>query len=179
MALPTPYLGEIRMFAGHWQPKGWHFCDGSLLSIAQNAALFSLLGTTYGGDGQATFALPDLRGRVPMHRGNNVSPGMLGGTETVTLTQQQLPLHNHLVGANSGTPADLSAPASNTVLGDQGGDAQDPQPYAYVPPGSGDQTSLAANSLQATGGSLSHENMQPFLVISYIIALEGIFPSQT
>jgi len=179
MGQPTPFLGEIRLFAGFWEPKGWHFCDGSLLSIAQNAALFSLLGTTYGGDGEATFALPDLRGRVPMHAGNNIARGTLGGTEAVTLTQQQLPLHNHFVGVNSGTAADLSVPASNTVLGDQGGDVVTPQPYAYFPPGSDGQTNLAAISLQAMGGGQSHENMQPFLVIGYIIALEGVYPTQT
>ena len=167
------YIGEIRMFAGTFAPRGWAFCEGQLLSIAQYTALFSLLGTTYGGDGRTTFALPDLRGRVPMHPGQG--PGLSlrrlgekGGVEQHTLTTQELPPHTHAlyadssVGTSSG-PGGL-APARNA---------------AGIPQyGPGSNVTLDASAVGTTGGGQPHSIMQPYLAVNYIIALEGIFPSR-
>jgi microcystin-dependent protein len=168
----TPYLGEIRMFAGNFAPRGWAFCNGQLLPIAQNSALFSLLGTTYGGDGRTTFALPDLRGRVPLHPGTG--PGLttrrLGeksGGESVTLAVSQVPSHSHTVapGAVSGQgntswPAG-SAPAAGRNF------------HSTAAP----DVSMRATVSTNTGGGQSHPNMQPYLGISFIIALQGVYPS--
>lgn len=168
------YIGEIRMFAGNFAPTGWAKCEGQLLSIAQNTALFSILGTTYGGDGQTTFALPDLRGRAPIHYGqgpglSNYVIGQQGGTETTTLTVNNLPAHNHSINGivedgNSASPTG-NFPAGTKLL--------DPE-YSN----SGTVTPMNANMAGYTGGNAPVNNMQPYLTVTYIIALYGIYPSQ-
>jgi microcystin-dependent protein len=163
-----PFIGEIRMFGGNFAPTGWAFCDGQLIPISENDALFTLIGTTYGGDGLVTFALPDLRGRVPIHQGNGFTLGQAAGVETVTLTTQQIPVHSHafLGSLNQGGTTN---PPTNVV-------AQIPGGNVYIQ----DSTGVAMNnqSLQPVGGSQPHENRQPFLTISFIIALDGVFPQQ-
>lgn len=174
------FLGEIRLFAGNFPPRGWAFCDGALLAIAQNDALFALIGTTYGGDGQSTFALPDLRGRVPLHQGtlagNNYVIGQQAGAESVTLTSSQLPPHSHSASASLAAP-----PATGTGISLAGPGTYVPaapgKPRLYAPAGSS-PAAMAAQAIQATGGGQPHNNMAPFLALSFIIALEGIFPSQ-
>jgi len=171
-----PYVGEIRMFAGSYEPAGWMFCDGRLLSIADYQVLFVLLGTTYGGDGQTTFALPDLRGRAPIHQGPGYVMGQMGGTETVTLTTNQIPAHTHTGVMTLG-------------INHQGGNADTPiGNVAAVNPGRSNEYSTTSNaamgtvSLTATtsaaGGSQPHENMKPYVVLNYIIAWIGTYPSQ-
>jgi microcystin-dependent protein len=176
--MSDPYVGEIRMFGGNFAPAGWAFCDGQLMPISENDVLFTLIGTTYGGDGQSTFGLPNLQSRVPIHQGTSPSSGTtytMGeafGVESVTLTQQQMPVHNHtLLGsgadANSATATDNVAavlPAATTK-----------RAYGTLGPiGTLDPTSIAP-----AGGSQPHDNLQQFLVISFIISLFGIFPTQT
>jgi len=178
--MSQPFLGQLAMFAGNFAPLGWASCDGQLLSISQNSALFNLLGTTYGGDGVNTFGLPDLRGRVPVHQGSNgVSnyvPGQIGGAESVVLTTGQLPSHAHPFLA-SGSP-DSNTPA-NTMLASEGGaDANKVSIYAPFDTTSANMTTLLPTSLTSMGNGQPHENRQPFLAINYIIALQGIFPSQ-
>jgi len=173
-----PYVGEIRMFAGNYAPYGWAICDGSLLSIAENDVLFALIGTTYGGDGQTTFALPDLRGRAPIHQGNGYVIGQLGGTETVTLTANQIPTHSHTgslmlgiskQGGNVDTPVG-NVTAVNPARGNE---------FSTVSNGTMATVSFSAGAATSiTGGNQPHENMKPFVAINYIIALYGIFPSQ-
>ncbi len=171
--MATPFIAQITMFGGNFAPRGWAFCDGQILSISQNTALFSLLGTTYGGNGQTTFALPDLRGRTPIgpRQGaglSNYNLGQKGGTETVTLNQTELPAHTHQVTARASTNEATDTEPTNNFLatGNQ-----------YT---SSSNTDLNANAVQAanTGGNQPHENRQPFLAINYIIALQGIFPSR-
>jgi microcystin-dependent protein len=177
--MSEPFLGEIRMFGGNFAPRGWAFCNGQLLSIAQNTALFSLLGTTYGGDGRTTFALPDLRGRAPMHwgQGPGLTNRMLGeaaGVENVTLLSTQMPAHVHAIGAFNGA-GDQSSPAGNVpamLLNQQTG--QNENLYASTP-----NTQLGLQGESTVGGNQPHENMQPYLVVTFIIALEGIFPSRS
>jgi len=169
------YVGEIRMFGGNFAPAGWMFCDGSTLPISEYDTLFILIGTTYGGDGQSTFKLPDLRGRVPIHQGTNPSTGTIftigeaAGVETVTLTTPQTPQHNHALQATNaiGTQAN---PGANLLANSQG-----PQPYIQEDPDGG----LNAQTLAAVGGSQPHENLQPYLGINFIISLFGVFPSPT
>lgn len=163
----TPYLGEIRMFAGTFAPEGWMFCAGQLLSIAEYDALFNLIGTTYGGDGQTTFALPNLQCRVPVHRGNGLVQGSLGGEENVTLTASQLPQHTHLASAN-GNAGTQPGPGRNVWAGST------INPYAA----SAVDTQMAPAALGSVGGGQAHDNMIPFLAVSFIIALQGIYPSQ-
>jgi len=176
----TSYIGEIRLFAGNFAPVDWHFCDGALLQISQNDALFNLIGTTYGGDGQTTFALPDLRSRVPLHQGNGGGAiyiiGQPGGSETVTLTTSQMPSHSHKVAATgAGT---TNVPAGNVILSNQTqGPGATPAP-AYAAPDSATLVPLAVQSVAMTGGSQPHDNMQPFLALNFIISLAGIYPSQ-
>lgn len=168
----TPYVGEIRMFAGNFAPVGWAFCDGALLPISENEVLFQLIGTTYGGDGQETFALPDLRSRVPLHMGTGGGAsyilGETGGVESVTLTSSQIPGHSHSLMASTDT-ANLSSPA-NAVTGEAAS-------KLYRTPAS--TTVMAASAVASTGGNQPHDNLQPYLVVNYIISLFGIFPSQT
>ena len=168
--MAQPYVGEIRMFGGNFNPAGWWFCDGTLLPISEYETLFNLIGTTYGGDGQSTFAVPDLRGRLPIHQGNSFIVGENGGSEEITLTVNQIPSHNHAyitstAAANSNSP-------TNQVL------AQSTQRAIYFEAST--TTNLAPNSISPpVGGSQPHTNLQPFLCISFIISLFGIFPSQT
>ncbi|HZP68108.1 MAG TPA: tail fiber protein [Rudaea sp.] len=168
--MAQPYVGEIRMFAGNFAPAGWMFCDGQLLPISEYETLFNLIGTTYGGDGQSTFALPDLRGRVPIHFGNGFTLAQTGGVETVTLTVSQIPAHSHPFLATSGT-ANQTSPSNNLLAQALGG----PTLYDSQTPNS----PLSGLAVTATGGSQPHDNLQPFLCVDFIISLFGIFPSQT
>ena len=175
--MSQPYVGEIRMFAGNFAPAGWMFCAGQLLPIAEYNTLFNLIGTTYGGDGQSSFALPNLQSRVPVHMGtlggNTATLAETGGAETITLTTQQIPQHFHLMLA-SGTGS--VAPPTNALPSPGGGSVVGLQ--AYQPSG-GATTALKSNMLQMTGGSQPHANIQPFLCVSFIISLFGVFPSQS
>jgi microcystin-dependent protein len=172
--MSDPYLSEIRMFGGNFAPVGWALCDGSVLNIAENNALYALLGTTYGGDGQTTFGLPDLRSRIPVHTGTipttgtTYTQGQAGGSETVTLMTPQLPVHSHQAMAVAGTGnqtgplgAVWAASASNL--------------YTTAAP----NAAMAANAVGAAGGSQPHENMMPSLAINFIICTQGIYPSQS
>jgi microcystin-dependent protein len=170
--MSEPFIGEIRLFAGNFAPRDWAFCEGQLISIAQNTALFALLGTTYGGNGQTTFALPDLRGRVPMHMGQG--PGLSGhtqgevaGTEQVTLLATQMPPHSHALRASTAA-ASGSTPAG-ALLG-----ATSVNSYDNTAAG----TAMATVAIGSSGGAQPHQNMAPTMVLSYIIALAGIFPSR-
>jgi microcystin-dependent protein len=170
--MSEPFYGEIRMFGFNFAPRGWAFCNGQILPIAQNTALFSLLGTMYGGNGQTTFALPDLRGRVPIHQGqgpglSNYTMGQVAGTETVTLTVNEMPQHIHQVAPPSSTnSANASRPTNNIPAGGQ---------FYTAPPGNG---TMAPFPSGIAGGSQPHQNIQPYLTVNFCIALEGIFPSR-
>jgi len=168
-----PFLGEIRLFGGNFAPVAWAFCNGQLLSISENSALYSLLGTTYGGDGVQTFGLPNLQGRLPLHQGqlaggSNYPIGQLAGSETVTLIGNQIGAHGHAmkggVTATSGSPAN-AVPGTSAV-------------GFYLAAGSGGPLNFNAGSVQANVGGQPHDNMMPYLALSFIIATEGIFPSQ-
>jgi microcystin-dependent protein len=169
-----PYIGEIRMFAGNFAPAGWMFCDGQTLPISENDTLFNLIGTTYGGDGQETFNLPNLQSRVPIHMGTGPDGityqlAEAAGTEQVTLTTNQLPIHNHALLASLNIGQDTNP--TNKIL------AQSSLAKMYIE--DTPDNNLNANTLAPVGGSQPHENCQPFLVISFIISLFGVFPSQT
>jgi microcystin-dependent protein len=174
--MSDPFIGEIRMFGGNFAPAGWAMCSGQLMPIAENDALFQLIGTTYGGDGQSTFALPNLNGRVAVHQGSGFTIGQAAGVESVTLTGNQMPIHNHAVftTAQAGT---ASAP-SGTILADEG-PAGITTPFAYAPIDSANQVQLRNNALANDGGGQPHDNLQPYLAVSFIISLFGVFPSQT
>jgi microcystin-dependent protein len=165
------YVGEIRMFAGNYAPAGWMFCEGQLLPIFEYETLFNLIGTTYGGDGQSTFALPDLRGRLPLHMGGGYTLAEQGGAETVTLTTQQIPAHSHALLATS-SPASSTSPANQVLALTQ---ASTITPYGTDSP----LVALSPNSISSLGGSQPHYNCQPYLCISFIISLFGVFPSQS
>lgn len=172
--MSEPYVGEIRMFAGNFAPRGWAFCDGQLLAVSQNDALFSLFGTIYGGDGRTTFGLPDLRGRIPIHAGHGpgLSSRRLGsksGSEKVTLTVNQLPSHSHTFNAVS-IPATENSPGENETL------AQSVGYDAYVP--NQNPSSMNKGNVTNAGGSRSHENEMPYLCVHFIVALFGIYPSR-
>ena len=169
--MAQPYVGEIRMFGGNFAPAGWMFCEGQLLPISENETLFQLIGTTYGGDGQETFALPDLRGRVPIHQGNGFILAETGGAEEITLTTQQIPVHTHAFPAvdagnrgNSTTPGGLLPAESFDVV-----------IYTNEAP----LANFNASALSPVGGSQPHTNFQPYLCVDFIISLFGIFPSPT
>lgn len=166
-----PYVGEIRMFAGNFAPLNWMFCEGQLLPISENDTLFVLIGTTYGGDGQETFALPDLRGRVPIHQGSGFVLAETGGVEEVTLTASQIPAHSHPFLASK-NPAAGTAPNGSVVPGV----AQLPTitPYGSDAP----TANLHPSSIAAVGGSQPHTNFQPYVCVNFIISLFGVFPSQ-
>lgn len=166
--MAQPYVGEIRMFAGNFAPAGWMFCEGQLLPISENETLFQLIGTTYGGDGQSTFALPDLRGRLPMHMGNGFILAETGGAEEITLTVNQIPAHSHPMLATLDIPAQLS-PQGN-VTG---------QAAAKIYRLGNPTVTLNPGSISSTGGSQPHTNFQPYLCVDFIISLFGIFPSPT
>ena len=174
--MSEPYIGEIRMFGGFFAPAGWSTCQGQILPIDQNDALFALIGTTYGGDGQTTFGLPDLQGRVPMHVGSGFVLGQKAGVESVTLTVQQMPIHSHAIQSDGRGGGDTNVPALNTVLADEGPPGTQ-QVFTYKPPG-GTQVQMSANSIGTSGGSQPHDNMQPYLGVTYILSLFGVFPSQ-
>ncbi|WP_224240286.1 phage tail protein [Hyalangium gracile] len=175
--MSEPYIGEIRMFAGNFAPRGWAFCNGQLLSIAQNSALFSLLGTTYGGNGQTTFALPNLQGRVPMHWGTGpgLTPRTLGessGSESVTLISTQMPAHTHSLHA-SGTQGDQFTPEGHVPAMLINSTGQPENAYSATI-----NTTMNAAAIGAAGGNQPHNNMQPYQCVSFIIALQGIYPSR-
>jgi microcystin-dependent protein len=167
--MAQPYVGEIRMFAGNFAPAGWMFCDGQLLPISENETLFQLIGTTYGGDGESTFALPNLQSRVPIHQGNGFILAETGGAEEITLTVQQIPAHTHafLATANPGASTNANP---NTV-------SNSPNVGLYIQ----DVPSVAFSpqAIGSVGGSQPHSNLQPFLCINFIISLFGLFPSPT
>lgn len=167
--MAQPYVGEIRMFAGNFAPAGWMFCEGQLLPISENETLFQLIGTTYGGDGQSTFALPDLRGRLPIHQGNGFILAETGGAEEITLTVNQIPAHSHPYLASADSASTLNPGGS--VLGAP----LTATPYIAIPP----NISLSPNTITAVGGSQPHTNFQPYLCVDFIISLFGIFPSPT
>jgi microcystin-dependent protein len=164
-----PYVGEIRMFAGNFAPAGWMFCEGQLLAISENETLFNLIGTTYGGDGQSTFALPDLRGRLPVHQGNGLVLAETGGTESITLTVSQMPAHSHPLLASTDQTTTPN-PAGNVI-----GAPPTATPFFAAPP----SLALSPQAITATGGSQPHDNFQPYLCVNFIISLFGIFPSPT
>jgi len=166
--MSTPFLSEIKIMSFNFPPKGWALCNGQFLPINQNQALFALLGTTYGGNGQTTFALPNLRGRVPIHEGNGHTLGEAAGSTAVTVNIQQLPTHLHAVNATN-TDQNRSADPPNNFLG--------PANNLYASPGS--LTTLTPASVTSVGGSQPHNNMMPYLVLNFCIALQGIFPSQS
>lgn len=170
--MSEPFVGEVRMFAGNFAPRGWAFCDGQLLAVSQNDALFSLLGTIYGGDGRTTFGLPDLRGRIPIHPGTGpgLSPRRLGakaGAEKVTLTVNQLPSHRHTWRASSAVAQNRS-PGGNALASPTGSIYEAPN----------NEVNLNTETISNVGGSQSHSNLMPFLCINFIIALFGIYPSR-
>ena len=168
--MAQPYVGEIRMFAGNFAPAGWMFCEGQLLPISENETLFQLVGTTYGGDGESTFGLPDLRGRLPIHQGSGFQLAETGGAEEITLTTAQLPAHGHPL---------LAAQALGTATNPQNNVLAEPtgglKPYISDAPGA----NMAPTAIGPVGGSEPHTNFQPYLCVDFIISLFGIFPSPT
>lgn len=167
--MSSPFIGEIRMFGGNFAPVGWAFCNGALIPISENDALFNLIGTTYGGDGQETFALPNLQSRIPVHVGPGFALGQSGGTESVTLTTSQIPAHSHVPQCNSGNGNQTSPGGGVWALPSTGTDYSDVAPSLTMDPA----------ALQSSGGSQPHDNMVPFLAVNFILSLFGIFPSQT
>jgi microcystin-dependent protein len=167
--MAQPYVGEIRIFAGNFPPNGWMFCEGQLLPISENETLFQLIGTTYGGDGQETFGLPDLRGRIPIHQGNGFILAETGGVESVTLTINQIPSHTHPEIVSTSVAAETN-PTNNMP-------AQSTQATLYFE--DNPNVNMAANMVGPVGGSQAHTNMQPYLCVDFIISLFGIFPSPT
>ena len=170
--MSEPFVGEIRMVGFNFAPVGWALCDGQLLAISQNPTLFTLIGTTYGGDGQTTFALPNLQSRVPFHQGassqGSIVIGQLAGTETVTLTTNQIPAHSHSLDANSGNGTEASPSGAVWAASTLGEYSTEANSHTMDP-----------STIAPTGGGQPHDNMPPFLVINFIISLFGIFPSQS
>jgi microcystin-dependent protein len=167
--MAQPYVGEIRMFAGNFAPAGWMFCEGQLLPISEYETLFNLIGTTYGGDGQSTFGLPDLRGRLPLHQGNGLILAETGGVEEVTLTVSQIPAHAH----------PLQASAAPGTSGEPNGRVLAKTTTGLADIDEASSVNMAAASVGATGGSQPHTTLQPYLCVDFIISLFGIFPSPT
>ena len=172
--MSEPFIAEIRIFAGNYAPSGWAFCDGQIMPISQNTALFSLIGTTYGGDGRSTYGLPNLQGRTPMHSGTGpgLTPrrlGQQGGRESVSLTEAQIPNHSHTSKASSKPATENKASPGHSLGGSIGGDVWSSQnPDAFL-----DKTAISAE-----GGNQAHNNMQPFLAMNFIIALVGLYPTR-
>jgi microcystin-dependent protein len=171
-----PFVAEIRIFPFNFAPKGWAFCDGQILPLSQNTALFSLLGTTYGGDGKSNFALPNMQGNAPMHPGQG--PGLslhdlgeTGGSDTVSLLESEIPSHSHTLMAQ-GAPADTSLPTGNALARVIGA-------TPYLPPAGAPLVSMSDNSLAPAGGDQPHNNMQPYLTLNFCIALQGVYPPRT
>ena len=167
--MAQPYVGEIRMFAGNFAPAGWMFCEGQLLPISEYETLFNLIGTTYGGDGQSTLALHDLRGRLPIHFGNGFILAETGGAEEITLTVQQIPSHTHPLLGSTGNAGQVNL----------GGNVLATSTVVQLFSGENADTAMAASSISPDGGSQPHNNFQPYLCVDFIISLFGIFPSQT
>jgi len=179
--MSEPFLGEIRMVGFNFEPVGWALCNGQLLSISQYSALFALLGTNFGGNGTTNFALPNLQSRVPVHQGqgpglSSYVMGQTGGTETVALTQAEMPAHNHTVGV-SNLPGSVTDPTNNMLAQCNTGTSRAPNlvPTYVPPPATG---TLAPTAVSMAGGNIPHENLQPYLTVNFIIALVGIFPSR-
>ncbi|MCB1035753.1 MAG: phage tail protein [Acidobacteria bacterium] len=169
--MSQPYVGEIRMFGGNFAPAGWQLCEGQLLPISENETLFNLIGTTYGGDGQSTFGLPDLRGRLPIHQGNGFNLAQTGGAEEISLTVSQIPAHSHpFLGSNDTASAD--SPQGNLMA------VTNVSKRVYSV-NTAPTSALAPQSMTSTGGSQPHSNFQPYLCVNFIISLFGIFPSPT
>jgi microcystin-dependent protein len=171
------FLAEIRIFPFNFPPTGWAFCDGQIMPISQNTALFSLLGTTYGGDGKSTFGLPDMQGNAPMQPGQGQGQslrdlGEQGGVESITLLVSEIPVHTHIMTAHNGDQADAQNPSATTVL------AQSANGFAYQSNTSQNLTQLNFSALSPAGGGLPHNNMQPYLTLNFCIALQGIFPAR-
>jgi microcystin-dependent protein len=171
--MADPFVAEIRVFPFNFAPKGWAFCDGQLMPLSQNTALFSLLGTVYGGNGKSNFALPDLQGRAPMHPGQGQGLslhdlGETGGSETVTLLQTEMPFHTHAANASLGS-ADLQSPAPANVLAEADGPVYKVNPF-------GAAQTMSPQALTPAGGDLPHNNLMPYLTLNFCIALQGIFP---
>ena len=179
--MSDPFVAEIRIFPFNFPPKGWAFCDGQLLPLSQNTALFSLLGTTYGGDGKSTFALPDLQGSAPMHTGSSAGPGLSqrfegeqGGSETITLLLSETPFHTHTVGRALDAAGDSTTPV-NSIWAQAGSLRAAVNSYNPGPP----TGAMKSDVIQPAGGGLPHNNMQPYLTLNFCIALQGIFPPRT
>jgi microcystin-dependent protein len=167
--MAQPYVGEIRMFAGNFAPAGWMFCEGQLLPISENETLFQLIGTTYGGDGESTFSLPDLRGRIPLHQGNGFILAETGGAEEITLTVQQIATHSHPWLCSNDT-ANSTGPQNNVLAA--------PSDVNTLPYGEDNpKIPLTPSELSPVGGNQPHTNFQPYLCINFIISMFGIFPS--
>jgi len=169
--MSSPFIGEIRMFAGNFAPVGWAFCDGAVMAISQNDALFNLIGTTYGGDGQTTFALPNLQSRVPVHVGPGFSLGQGAGVEQVTLTTSQIPAHTHVPQASTTAtaPPNVTSPSGGVWAQSTLNDYSSAAPSSNMDP----------TAIGPAGGSQPHDNMIPFLAVNFILSLFGVFPSQT
>jgi microcystin-dependent protein len=173
--MSEPFLGEIMIVGFNFAPRGWAYCDGQILPINQNQSLYSLLGTTYGGDGRTTFALPDLRSRTPVHKGEGISLSQKGGTETVTLTASEMAAHTHAIKGTSAT-ADKGAVGPNADRGYATVPQTEPNDIIYG--SAANMVSLASGLMPNAGGSQAHNNMQPYLTLGYVIALQGLFPSR-
>ena len=176
--MADPFVAEIRIFPFNFAPKGWAFCDGQIMPLSQNTALFSLLGTTYGGDGKSNFALPDMQGNAPMHPGQG--PGLslhdlgeTGGSETVTLLDSEIPSHIHFMRAHNLDQADHQIPSPTTSI------AQSANGSAYQSTTNSNLTQLAAQTIAPAGGNQPHNNLQPYLTLNFCIALQGVFPPRT
>jgi microcystin-dependent protein len=175
--MSNPFVAEVRIFPFNFAPTGWAFCAGQLMPISQNTALFSLLGTTYGGDGKSTFALPDMQGNAPMQPGQGQGLslrdlGEMSGVESITLLVSEMPFHNHTISGHNGDQADAQNPSANTAL------AQSAQGFAYQTNTSANLGLMAFQTLPPAGGGLPHNNMQPYLTLNFCIALQGVFPAR-
>ncbi|TPK71836.1 phage tail protein [Mesorhizobium sp. B2-4-15] len=176
--MADPFVAEIRIFPFNFPPKGWAFCDGQLLPLSQNTALFSLLGTTYGGDGKSNFALPDMQGNAPMHPGQGIGLslhylGETGGSDTVSLLQSEIPSHSHFMRAHNGDPADIQTPTPATSF------AQSAQGNAYQATTNANMVAMADQALTSAGADQPHNNLMPYLTLNFCIALQGVYPPRT
>lgn len=177
----TPYMGEIKIISWNYPPKGWVFCNGQTLPINQNQALFSLFGTSYGGNGQTTFGLPNMQGRVPVHMGSGFIVGQVGGETTHTLKVSEMPQHNHNIRADGSTAAgsNFSTPAATEMFGQSLGVPSSGTNFAVSPYGAAPPAGvLAPGTVTNSGGNQPHDNMQPYLVLNFVVALQGVFPSR-